>query len=191
MPNINTGFRKQLPIEVIKRAKNGDVCAFEDIYHAYKDASYSLAYRLTYNTAVAEDITQEAYLKVFKSIVAYDFKGSFAGWIRRIVVNESINHLKSKYKLSILLDNDIAERELSSLFDTQWLIDLIELDSYLNRLPVISRMVMVLHEIEGYKHKEIANTFNKSESFSKMTLKRAYSELQELVKAEEIKNAFK
>ena len=72
MPIINTGFRKQLPIEVIKRAKNGDVCAFEDIYHAYKDASYSLAYRLTYNTAVAEDITQEAYLKVFKSIVAYD-----------------------------------------------------------------------------------------------------------------------
>lgn len=186
-----TGFRCQIPEEVIKRAIKGDICAFENIYNTFINASYNLAYRVTYNATSAEDITQEAYLKIFKRIHTYDFKGSFAGWIRRIVVNESINHMKSKHQLNILLDNEIVNNQSSNLFETEWLINSLELDSYLKKLPTISRLVMLLHEVEGYKHKEIASIFDKSESFSKMTLKRAFNELHQLLKSEEKKYALK
>lgn len=185
------GFQQQLSKEDIKLAMSGNLAALETIYHTYVDASYSLAYRITYNSVLAEDVTQDAFVKVFKHINAYDFKGSFAGWIRRIVVNESINSLKSKHQLNILLDNDIADNEPAVLFNDNSLINNIDLDYFLEKLPETSRIVMILHEIEGYKHKEVAAMFNKSASFSKMTLKRAYNELQQLVKVQEKNYALK
>ena len=62
---VKTGFQVQLPESVIRLAKEGEIAAFEKIYSTYINASYNLAYRLTYNEAVAEDITQSVYLKVF------------------------------------------------------------------------------------------------------------------------------
>jgi RNA polymerase sigma-70 factor (ECF subfamily) len=182
---VKNGFQHQLPKDLILLAKSGDMSALETIYSTYIDASYSLSYRMTFNSQLSEDIVQDAFVKVLKNISTFDFKGSLAGWVRKIIVNESINSMKSSHQINILLDNEIADRQHSDLFSDKWIFDLNELDYFLEKLPEMSRVIVLLHEIEGYKHQEIAEIFNKSESFSKMILKRAYSELHQLVKVQE------
>lgn len=184
-----TGFQQSVSTEQIKRAASGDIQAFEVIYQTYSKACYSLAFRMIYSRAAAEDITQEAFLKVFNSLDSYHFSGSFAGWVRRVLVNEVINYLRTNKKLELVFDNEIAENELLSMFDTKWAVNSLTLEQYLIKLSTASRTVLILHEVEGYKHKEIAKLFDKSESFSKMALKRAYSELKQMAEAEVIKHA--
>ncbi len=184
-----TGFQRQIAAETIKLAIKGDVRAFEDIYNSYASASFTLAYRMTYSRAAAEDISQEAFLKVFKNISSYHFSGSFPGWVRKVVVNEAISHLRAKQKLNLLFDNELPEKEPHCLFDTSWAIDVLTLDSYLAKLSPICRSVLLLHEVEGYKHTEIGALFDKSQSFSKMALKRAYSELKDIIEIEERRSA--
>jgi RNA polymerase sigma-70 factor (ECF subfamily) len=186
---MKKGFQKQLSLDVVQRAKAGDTYSMGVIFHTYIDACYKLAYRITLNQSLAEDIAQEAFLKVLQNIGTYQFKGSFAGWIRTIVVNESITRLKLEKKLTHLADYDIANVECLDLFESALIINSIELDFFLGKLSEISRAVMILHEIEGYKHNEIAELFGKSESFSKMTLKRAYRELRQIIAVQENKHA--
>lgn len=184
-----TGFQQQVSLRAIEKAADGDIKSFEIIYQTYASACFSLAFRMTYSRAAAEDITQEAFLKVFKSLASYHQGGSFAGWVRKVLVNEAIDHLRSNKKLNLVFDTELTEKELSGLFDTNWALDAFTLEQYLAKLSATSRSVLILHEIEGYKHREIAELFNKTESFSKMALKRAYSELKTLVEIEEVKHA--
>ena len=185
------GFQQPISHDVIQLAQMGDMLAFEEIYHKYSDASYKLALRITNNEALAQDIVQEAFIKVMTKIVDFRYEGYFAGWLRRIVVYETINRTKFENKLHLVSENEFLETESNDLFDSEWLNTCIDLNVFLKQLTITSRTVLLLHEVEGYKHKEIASLYGKSESFSKITLSRAYASLRQIAKKQEQHHALK
>lgn len=172
------GFSKQLPDKVVIKAKKGDRIALELVYQTYVDASYTLAFRMCQNQSLAQDITQESFIKVINNICTFEQKGSFAGWIRKIVVREALNRMKADRNVNWESDWDIDELQCDDLFTYDWLSACVDLENLLANLSVTARTVLLLHEVEGLTHKEIAEIYGKSESFSKTTLNRAYKHLK-------------
>ena len=177
----SAGFHNKISKKAINLAKTGDITAVELIYNTFSTACYSLALRICGDQSTAEDVVHEAFIKVFKKIDSYSEKGSFGGWLKQIVTNESINRIKQNSRLLLVSDIEQSSNESSSLFDQNWLEANLDLDKLIRQLSCTARVVLILHEVEGYTHKEIANLFDKSESFSKVALSRAYTELKKLV----------
>ncbi len=181
------GFSKSIPEQVIRLAQKGDQKSFEHIYLTYVDASFNLAYRICNDAQLAEDIVQNSFIKVFRAIKKFRFNGAFAGWIRRIVSNETISRIRERTRLQLVDCELVAEPESQNLFESQWILAVKDLDHLLNQLSTTARAVVLLHEVEGYNHQEIANMFDKSESFSKVTLSRALSKLKSISKVDQNK----
>ncbi len=126
----------------------------------------------------AEDIMITGFMKVFANIASFENKGSFEGWIRRIMVNECISFIRVQKKVSFMDDENVVEDTFSniesgmSVDDIQFLID---------SLPDGYRMIFNLYAIEGYKHREIAEMLKISEGTSKSQLSHARRILQEQV----------
>jgi RNA polymerase sigma-70 factor (ECF subfamily) len=185
------GFQQKISHDVIHLAQMGDILAFEKIYKIYSDASYNLALRITDNHALAQDIVQEAFIKVMNKIVDFRNQGSFAGWVRRIIVYETINRVKDESRLYLVTEYSSCEAVSNNLFDIEWLSACIDLNILLAQLTITGRAVLILHEVEGYTHREIASFYGKSESFSKITLSRAYATLRHITIRQEQQHAFK
>jgi len=172
------GFQLEVSKDIIRRAKRGDMEAFEQIYVAYVDASYSLALRICGQPAMAEDIVQESFIKMMHKIDSYRAEGLFAGWLSRIVTHETIDRIKGNTKVHLLGEEGFENEESTDLFSYNWLDACNDLDNLISNLSTTARAVFLLHEIEGFNHKEIAALFDKTESFSKVTLSRAYATLK-------------
>jgi len=185
------GFQQALSAEVIKAAQQGDVESFEIIYKTYFDACYKTTFRFCNNPMSAQDLVQDIFIKAMKSLGDYKFNGSFAGWLKQITVRVAIDHINRDNKINVVTDEDMTLISSNDIFDFNWLESCHDLNFLLEQLPITSRAVLLLHEVEGYSHKEIGALYQKSESFSKVTLSRAYTVLKKLVLSEERKCAFK
>ena len=183
------GFSQELSSALIKRAKANDIKAFEDIYRTYSSAAYTLALRICRDSMLAQDVVQNAFIRIMKVIKQYRGEGSFAGWIRRIIVNETINAVRQKKKIQLVTTEEVGELESRDLFDDNWLNSCRDLEYLLAKLSDEQRAVLLLHELEGYNHREIGKLYEKSESFSKVTLCRAYKKLKEIAKRQEVEYA--
>jgi len=177
----NKGFQQEISTELIRQAQRKDMNAFEQIYVTYADACYGLALRICGQPAVAEDIVQESFMKLMNRIDTYRADGLFAGWLSKIVTYETINRLKANNKVYSLTEEQMLAEEAVDLFDCNWLEACLDLDSLLDNLSATARAVFILHEVEGFNHKEIADFFFRTESFSKVTLSRAYKLLRDVV----------
>ena len=175
------GFAKSVSTQVIKLAQKGDRSAFETIYQTYATACFNLAFRICRDRLMAEDIVQTSFIKVIKKIQQFNHQGAFAGWLKRIVSNESINRIRAESRMMLVEDEEDLKVDQESLFTSNWAITAHDLDGLLQSLSETARAVLLLHEVEGYNHQEIADMFGKSESFSKVTLSRAYKHLRSLV----------
>ncbi len=182
------GFGQKIDRKIIIKAQAGESAAIEAIYNTYAKACYLLALRVTANPQSAQDIVHEVFLKVLKKINQYKAEGNFAGWLRQIAANESINYLKRHSKLSLDVELD-GEIESYDRFETQWWDTVKDLQKLTSKLTDTCRTVLFLHELEGFSHKEIASMFGKSESFSKQSLSRAISQLKNMSAIKEISNA--
>lgn len=132
----------------------------------------------------AEDCMLKAFVKVFKRIDSFQSNGSFEGWVRRIMVNECLDFLKIRSEIVFVeeyyeLEQSIDELQGEYYFDAQDLLD---------QLPDMYRVVFNLFVLEGYSHKEIAETIEISESASKTQLLRAKKKLKELILQQNIKS---
>ena len=187
------GFQVEVSKEVIRRAKRGEVDAFEQIYLTYFTASHALAMRICGQTAMAEDIVQESFIKMMHNIQKYRGDGLFAGWLSRIVTQKTINRIKGNAKVHLVGDEVLDNKESKDLFSYNWLDACSDIEALLENLSAVSRAVFLLHEVEGFNHKEIAELFDKTESFSKVTLSRAYAKLRKVVTMpqKESESAFK
>ena len=179
--SFTAGFGQQVAQSVIRQAKKGDMAAFEVLYRTYSGACYSLAYRISGQSSVAQDVTQDVFIKVMCKISGLRNESGLGGWIRRITANETINRIRSTQRLHLLGDEEHYLDEADNLFDYEWLDVSKDLEKYISQLSVNARAVLLLHEIEGYSHNEIAALFGRSESFSKVTLSRALKALKAMV----------
>ena len=191
--SLDKGFQVEVSKTVIRQAKRGDIAAFEHIYLVYADACYSLANRICGQSSMAEDIVQESFIKMMQKIKHYRAEGLFAGWLSRIVTHETIDRIKGNSKVHWLGEDNLEFEESNDLFSYNWLEACSDLDNLISHLSATARAVFLLHEVEGLSHKEIATLFDKTESFSKVTLSRAYATLKSVASAiqQENQDAFK
>ena len=158
-------------------ARKGDERAFKQLYDMLAGKMYSLCLRYAGNTYDANDMFQEAFIRVYKSLAGYKGIGSFEGWVRKIFVNTCLDHLKGKQKLlfaDIQSQVEIQTSELSGLDK----VSNDELIKIIQQLPNGYRSVVNLYLIEGYSHKEISEMLGIAEGTSKSQLARARLLLQ-------------
>lgn len=157
---------------LIKGCVRGREAAQKALYERYSSRMMGVCYRYVRNHPDAEDVLQEGFIKVFKNIEQFNGNGSLEGWIRRIMVRSAINFLnKNKFLLAnadqVLIENTLQEDNTPDNKEDDKLIQL------LNKLPEGYKMIVNLHAIEGYSHKEIGEMLGITESTSRSQYSRA------------------
>ncbi len=175
MTNTTTLDAMSLPNAdaVIARAKRGDPSALEALYRAYSPATFNLARRICRTTEDAEDVLQETFFEVCRSIGNYRGDGSLWGWIRTVASSKALMRLRrNKYR-----DTDELNDEFAPAKSTSHALRM-DLESALDRLGDTARAVVWLHDVEGYTHEEIGRQMGKTASFSKSQLARAHQRMR-------------
>jgi RNA polymerase sigma-70 factor (ECF subfamily) len=166
--------------ELIKGCLKRDRNAQKRLYDTYSSKMYGLCYRYVKDPMEAEDVLVTAFMKVFDKIEQFKNEGSFEGWIRRIIVNEALTHLRRNRSMYLETDLEQAEREP----DYERLSDHLEAEDLMNmiqELPTGYRIVFNMYALDGYSHKEIAEQLGISENTSKSQLSRARTYLQKML----------
>lgn len=175
---------------IVRRAAKGDARAHEIIYRAFSTPVYSICLRFTKTPAHAEDLVQETFIEIMRSIAKFRGEAALGSWIRRIAVTKSLMFLRSAWtkRGQSLGDDwdDMTAGEPVSHGISSHPDDAMDLDAALASLPDVSRAVVWLHDVEGFTHKEIAGLMGKTESFSKSQLSRAYQRLRPLLSGDEV-----
>lgn len=165
---------------VIERCKNGDKSAYAELYHLYAKAMLNVSIRILNNKEEAEDVLQDAFIKAFSNIKNFDGRFSFGVWLKRIVINQSIDVLKKKrIIITPIEDRDFPQEEIEE--DPEIMYDINAIRNNLLKLPDGYRTILSLYLIEDLNHKEIAEMLNISESTSKSQYHRARKKLAELI----------
>jgi RNA polymerase sigma factor (sigma-70 family) len=175
---MGSGFDIDLDELTLAGAKRGDMRACEKIYRKFHTQAYTVAMRVCNNRELAQDVTQEAFITAFKRMHQFRGDSPFWGWLRRVVVNHAISALRK------LPRHDAVELEdymTPSTGDQNSLGHCMDLEQALSQLSDEDRMVVWLHDVEGYKHREIAKLAGKTESYSKTRLNRARARLRTLI----------
>ncbi len=160
--------------QVLARARAGELDAFEQLYRTYEVPVYNLARRICRTVEDAEDVMQETFFEVCRSIGQYRGDGSLWGWVRTIAASKALMRLRrNKYR-----DTDELDEEFHRPGTRQDNGLRMDLEAALERLPEVSRAVVWLHDVEGYTHEEIAGMMGKTVSFSKSQLSRAHLRLR-------------
>ncbi|MBI3894856.1 MAG: RNA polymerase sigma factor [Acidobacteria bacterium] len=175
--------------KVIEEAKKGSAEAFETLYQMHKRRIYTLCLRMTGNTAEAEDLTQEAFLQMFRKISSFRGDAAFSTWLHRLAVNLVLMRFRKKGLLTSSLDESVGGEEENSRsreIGVQDLVltgtvDRIVLEKAIRQLPSGYRMIFYLHDVEGYEHREIAGMMGCSVGNCKSQLHKARMKLRELL----------
>ena len=184
--------------EAIERAKLGDAEAFEALYSLHKRRVYSLCLRMTSNTAEAEDLTQEAFLQLFRKIGTFRGESAFSTWLHRMAVNVVLMQLRKKSLPVVPLDDQLDTEEEAPKKELggpdpllAGSLDRLQLNRVIDALPPGYRTIFVLHDVEGYEHNEIAAMVGCSIGNSKSQLHKARMKLRELLKSSRAEKAAK
>lgn len=183
--------KEELPLRRTEGVERPDIEDFEGIYRRYSKRVYSLCLRMSGNEAEAQDLTQEAFLHLFRKLDTFRGESSFYAWFYRLAVNIVLMQLRKRRRLMETslegyLDPDneasVPPREIpvadNNLLGT---IDQVTLQRALKELPLGFRIVFVLHDIEGYDHREISEMVACSVGTSKSQLHRARLRLRGLL----------
>ncbi|MGC2286075.1 MAG: sigma-70 family RNA polymerase sigma factor [Candidatus Acidiferrum sp.] len=176
--------------EAITRAQQGDALAFERIYRMHSPRVYAVCLRMVGNTAEAEDLTQEAFLMLLRKIHTFRGDSAFSTWLHRITVNLVLMRLRRKTPLETPLDDaDVPGSDRPSLGEELASADLVlagsldrlNLERALQQLRPFQKLVVILHDVQGYKHTEIAQMMDWTIGNSKSRLHRARARLRSLL----------
>ncbi|QBG49341.1 sigma-70 family RNA polymerase sigma factor [Verrucomicrobia bacterium S94] len=161
-------------VELVLKAQQGDVYAFDQLVERYHDKIYGLTYNMTSNREDAEDLTQEIFVKAYEALPRFKGKSSFYTWVYRIAVNKTINYRKKRNrKRALSLDSFDQEIKLDDVYHEMTAkgsplrnISLSELQKKLNEalqnLSEKHRTVVVMHDMQGIPHEEIAKVVGAS-----------------------------
>jgi RNA polymerase sigma-70 factor (ECF subfamily) len=177
--------------ETIRLAQNGDAAAFENLYQAHSRRVYALCLRMVGNPAEAEDLTQEAFLQMYRKIQTFRGEANFSTWLHRVTVNIVLMKLRRKKHCELSLEENTEGDENSPLPRSEFgetdlrltgSIDRINLQRAIEQLPPGFKSIFILHDIQGYKHEEIGKILGCSAGNSKSQLHKARMRLRALLK---------
>lgn len=165
---------------LVDKCKLGDRSAQYQLFELYVDAMYNIGVRMLGNKEDAEDIVQDSFVEAFKNLGSFKFESTFGSWLKRIVINKSINYLKLKrIALTPLEDHEFhLADEPNEQADT---IDIEKVKTGIQQLPTGYRQIISLYLIEGYDHEEIAQVMGITTSTSKSQYHRAKKKLLEII----------
>ena len=170
-------FAQEVDALTLARARRGDMHAHAQLYRCFGHACFNLALRIVGSRASAEDVVQEVFLKMIDAIGGYRGAAPFGAWLKRMTANAAIDQLRSQRHQDdgdpeqIFAEMPAAGSTSPALAHDAWTL--------LQRLPMRARAIVVLHELEGYTHRELAELFGQTESYSKSILARSLQRLHE------------
>ena len=172
-------------VDIIEKCRQNDRKAQLQLYNQYCNGMLIVAQRFLKNTMEAEDVVQESFIKAFAKLEQYKAEVTFGAWLKRIVINKSIDVLKSKKQRLV----DLEEVQLKVVDeDDDWNVDssltIDEVKVAIQQLPEKYKYVVMLYLIEGYDHQEISEILNISEVASRTQLSRGKTKLKELLNLE-------
>lgn len=177
-----TGFFTEVDDLLLARARGGDLDALETLYNAFSEPVFTLARRLCRSGEEAEEVLQETFLEVVRSIGRFRGDGAFGAWIRRVAVSKALTALRKKRRSDVTVGaDDVMSHAKLEVVHRAALEDgwrRVDLERALARLPDAARVVVWLHDVEGLTHGEIAEVFGRTPSFSKSQLSRAHAKLR-------------
>ncbi len=182
-------MKNEYIIRLVKRAQNGDQSAIAEIYRLHCRRIYSLCMRMVANQAEAEDLTQEIFLHAFRKIHTFRGEAAFSTWLYRLGVNIVLMQLRKKSHPMVSFDelrrsNGDTTRRIEPTDETDHVGGMISrmlVQGAIDQLPSGFKRVIVLHDIEGYAHREIAELTGRSVGNSKSQLHKARQRLRELL----------
>ncbi|MGP8270847.1 MAG: RNA polymerase sigma factor [Terracidiphilus sp.] len=189
-PSATVAPWNSIDADVLTRAQAGDQFAFAHIYSLHKRRIYTLCLRMVGNKAEAEDLTQEAFLQLYRKIGTFRGDSAFSTWLHRMVINVVLMHLRKKGLPESSLDeamepaqNDRPGRSFSAPdLHLVGSIDRMALERAITTLPAGYRIIFILHDIKGYEHNEIAEMLDCSIGNSKSQLHKARLKLREALR---------
>ena len=170
--------------ELVERCKQGDSRAFAALYQKYAKAMYNTSLRIVNNTGDAEDVTQEAFTDAFRSLEDFHYKSTFGAWLKRIVINKSINYLR-KRKMDLI---DIEKTNIGHLPEEQGMdeqeiqMKVEDIKKAVTLLPNGYRTVLTLYLFEGYDQEEIAEILQVTHATVRTQYMRAKQKLLQHIK---------
>lgn len=187
-PDVHTTAQYASDAELVKKAQQGDADAFATLFYTHRPRVYSLCLRMTNNTAEAEDLTQDAFLQVFRKLSTFRGDSALSTWLYRVAVNTVLMHFRKKGLRQVSLDESsnqdtrLLKREYGSVDERlSGSVDRIALARAMQELPAGYRTIFLLHEIKGYEHQEIARILRCSVGNSKSQLHKAKLKMRELL----------
>jgi len=189
------GVESYTDAEVMLRVKAGDQSAFDFLVQKYRRPLVSFMYRMARNTAAAEDLAQEVFLRVYRSRQSYEATAKFTTWIYRIATNLAVNHARDtrKERPEVTLSLDEPDEETGTTMDVadatmtaeEALVRrerLAAIRSKVEALPERQKLAVIMHKYQQMDYKQIADVLKLSESATKSLLFRAYETLREQLK---------
>jgi RNA polymerase sigma-70 factor (ECF subfamily) len=167
--------------EIISGCLEGNPTAQEELYHKFASKMFAVCLRYCGDFEEAKDVLQDGFVRIFTNLHQFNEKGSFEGWIRRIMINTALEKYRDKYYLN-RVDNQDERIEIRVEDDVYEDLSAQDLMKMIQELSPKYRMVFNLYAIEGYSHKEISALLKISEGTSKSNLSRARAILQEKLK---------
>ncbi|MAW96056.1 MULTISPECIES: sigma-70 family RNA polymerase sigma factor [unclassified Leeuwenhoekiella] len=164
--------------ELIKKCIKKDIKAQEQLYTRYAKTLFSVSLKYARNYTEAEDILQDGFIIIFDKISQYKHKGSFEGWLKRIVINTALQRYRKQRVFNIVNEEHIEQEDVlvdEEDVSLQFLLKIVQ------ELPDRYRLVFNLYALDGYSHKEIASMLEISEGTSKSNLARARMILKQKV----------
>ncbi|PHR96802.1 MAG: RNA polymerase subunit sigma-70 [Leeuwenhoekiella sp.] len=164
--------------ELIKKCIKKDTKAQAQLYTRYANTLFSVSLKYARNYTEAEDILQDGFITIFDKIAQYKHKGSFEGWLKRIVINTALQRYRKQRVFNIVNEEQIEQKDVlvdEEDVSLQFLLKIVQ------ELPDRYRLVFNLYALDGYSHKEIATMLEISEGTSKSNLARARMILKQKV----------
>ncbi|MBX3298637.1 MAG: RNA polymerase sigma factor [Acidobacteria bacterium] len=172
--------------DLARRASDGDMAAFEEIYSRHHRRVYSICLRMLQNASEAEDLTQDVFIQLYRKIGSFRGDSAFTTWLHRMTVNQVLMHFR---KRNVKFEKVTEEGETPDQIvsgtanpDRMRIVDKIALENAIDQLPDGYKNVFVLHDVEGFEHEEVARILGCSVGTSKSQLHKARLKLQRLLK---------
>lgn len=189
MISSNTTDADRVERALVARCRRGDMTAFEELYRRHSGRLYNVVYRMTGSAADAEDLLQDVFLQAFRRMDSFRGESALGTWLYRLAVNTCLDHVRSHQGRQQKITSFIEDVEgLEPVANASWrpdrVLDRMDLEWAISKLPPSYRSAFVLHDVEGHEHHEVADLLGIAEGTSKSLLHKARIRLRAYLRGE-------
>ena len=184
-PSKLSGDVKAADLDLVRRCKQGDPRAFEELYRAHSARLYSLLLRMVGAAEDAEDLLQDVFLQAHRKLDSFRGESSLGTWLYRLAVNQCLDYLRGRQskmtRITESFEDEAVQEPTSPAPAIPAAISRVDLERAIARLPEGCRLAFVLHDVEGFAHHEVAGLLGISEGTSKSQVHKARLKLRSML----------